>query len=716
MEQLTATGKRILGYACLLQFFLCATFAQSTSSPIHCQASSTPLQVRSEGLTERLGDILLQCSSSNPGTVFNANLTVFLPVNVTNRVDSSNLTHDTVVTIDLGTGPIPTAVAGQVSASNIAFIGISSTVPANGLFNIRISNLRAAMNQLGYTAAAPVAVTASLSTTLAIDQSQLILAYAQPGMRAGMGSAQISCYGSPMPDTIDLPNLFAAGTALASTRITEGFASAFEARSTGLDTGTRFLVKYSNFPAATRLFLPDAVAGSGSLQPTSGGDLNLPQAVGQYLPGSGALVLVRVQGADATGAGGLAVSPPAGSGPVTLSSVSEVTLVNGSGYAVYEVAASNPAMQETVQFPTFISLPRQTPPAVADESITLAPVSNVITASSTAPIPRFAAVTTLNDCTLYNDCPVPLAPKLFLNASPIHLTAVAGGALTSSPGTYSVHNQGGGTLTWTTNIIYELGTGWLVLDTTAGTNDATVKVTADAKSLATGVYQATVIINAGTAGSQSVPVSLLVSPQPPPPAPPAPTVVVNQVLNAASLQPAPLVPGSLATLMGTHLSGKIVAVTFDGVPATLLYTSDTQINLQVPATLGAKPSAILIVTVDGVSSAAVTVPLAPASPAVFAHGVFNQDNSENTNSAAAKVGDILQIFATGIPKVATISVQIGAHKDLIPVYAGDAPTAPGVQQVNVAIPDGVTGPANVLVCATTAGQQYCSPAYSITVK
>jgi uncharacterized protein (TIGR03437 family) len=256
----------------------------------------------------------------------------------------------------------------------------------------------------------------------------------------------------------------------------------------------------------------------------------------------------------------------------------------------------------------------------------------------------------------------------------------------------------------------------LVLDTTAGTNDATVKVTADAKSLATGVYQATVIINAGTAGSQSVPVSLLVSPQPPPPAPPAPAVVVNQVLNAASLQPAPLVAGSLATLMGTHLSGKIVAVTFDGVPATLLYTSDTQINLQVPATLGAKPSAILIVTVDGVSSAAVTVPLAPASPAVFAHGVFNQDNSENTNSAAAKVGDILQIFATGIPKVATISVQIGAHKDLIPVYAGDAPTAPGVQQVNVAIPDGVTGPSNVLVCATTTGQQYCSPAYSITVK
>jgi uncharacterized protein (TIGR03437 family) len=717
MEHLIATGKRTFLYVCLLQLGICASFAQSTSSPIHCQASSTPLQVRAEGLTERLGDILLQCSSSNPGTVFNANLTVFLPVNITNRVDSSNLTRDPVVTVDVGTGPIPTAIAGQVSANNIAFIGISSTVPASGMFNIRIANLRAAMNGLGYTAAAPVAVTASLSSTIALDQSQLIVAYSQAGMRASMGSAGVTCYGSTTPDTLDLPNLFAAGTALASTRITEGFAGAFEARSTGLDSGTRFLVRYTGFPAAAHLYIPDAVAGSGSLQPTSGGDLNLPQAVGQYQPGSGALVLVRVQGADATGAGGFAVSPPQGSGPVTLSSVSEVTLANGAGYAVYEVAAANSSMQETVQFPTFISLPRFTAPTIANESIALAPVSAVTTASATAPIPRFAAVATQSDCTIYGDCAVPLAPKLFLNASPIHLTAVAaGGALTSSPGSYSVHNEGGGTLSWSTNVLYQTGAGWLVLDTTSGTNDATVKVTADTKNLAVGFYQATVIINAGTAGSQSVPVTLGVTAPPAPPPPPAPTVVVSQVLNAASLQPAPLVPGSLYTLMGTHLNGKSVAVTFDGAAATLLYTGDTQINLQVPASLGSKPSASLVVTVDGVSSTPLSVPLAAASPAVFPHGVLNQDNSENTTAAGAKTGDILQIFATGIPKVATISAQIGGRKDLIPVYAGDAPTAPGVQQVNVAVPDGVTGSVAVQVCATAGGQQYCSPAYTITVR
>ena len=271
-------------------------------------------------------------------------------------------------------------------------------------------------------------------------------------------------------------------------------------------------------------------------------------------------------------------------------------------------------------------------------------------------------------------------------------------------------------MTWSTSTVYVNGTGWLVFDTASGTNDATVKVTADTKNLSAGIYQATVIVNAGAAGSQSVPVTLAVTAPPPPPPPPAPPVSVTQVLNAASLQAAPMVPGSLSTLMGTHFSGKNVAVTFDGVAASLLYTGDTQINLQVPASLGAKTTASLVVTVDGVSSTPLTVPLAVAWPAVFPHGVLNQDNTENTATAAAKVGDILQIFATGIPKIATISAQIGGRKDLIPVYAGDAPTAPGVQQVNVAVPDGVSGPVTVVVCATTGGQQYCSPAYTITVR
>ena len=100
------------------------------------------------------------------------------------------------------------------------------------------------------TSAVPAPVTASLSSNLAVDQSQLVVAYSQARYALlTCPSTGISCYGSPVPDTLDLPSLFAAGTAFASTRVTEGFATAFEARAAGADTGTRFLVKYTGFPA-----------------------------------------------------------------------------------------------------------------------------------------------------------------------------------------------------------------------------------------------------------------------------------------------------------------------------------------------------------------------------------------------------------------------------------------------------------------------------------
>jgi uncharacterized protein (TIGR03437 family) len=717
-----ANRRRVAVCVCLLQVGIGAAFAQLPSSTARCQVSTSPVQVRAEGLSERLGDIVLQCSGANPGAVFTGNFTLYLPVSVTNRVDASNQTRDAVVSVDLGSGFVPTAIAGQVSGSTISFNGISYTAPASGNVNLSISGVRAAMNQLGYTSAVPAQVTALLSSSLAVDQSQLTLAYSQAGMLASMSSTGISCYGSPAPDTLDLPGLFAAGTALASTRVTEGFATAFEARSTGLDTGIRFLVKYTGVPAAGHLYIPDAVAGSDALQPTSGGDMNLPQAVGQYQPGSGALVLVRVTGADSTGAGGFAVTPPQGNGPVTLASVSEVPLTNGAGYAVYEVAAANSSVQESAQFPTFITLPSGTPPAVAQESIALAPVSAVTTASPTAPIPRFAAVATESDCQLFGDCEAPVVsvPRLLVETSPIiQIGAVAsGGAMSTPPGSFKVHNVGGGSMPWSISVIYQGGNGWLVFNPPSGTNDATVQVTANTTTLTAGISLATIIVNAGAAGSNSIFVILTVTaaPAPAPPAPVTTSVVVTQVLNAATLQVAPLVAGSLATLMGSHLSGKSVAVTFDGTPATVIYSADTQINLQVPSALGSKTAASLVVTVDGVSSTPLTIPLTPAWPAVFPHGVLNQNNQENTSSNAAKSGDILQIFATGIPQLATVSVQIGDRNGLVPVWAGDAPTAPGVQQVNVAVPAGVTGSLNVVVCATTGGQQYCSPAYPITVQ
>jgi hypothetical protein len=83
--------------------------------------------------------------------VLSGNLSIFLPVNITNRVDSnsSNLTHDAILSVDFGSGFVPTGIAGQTSNQIVAFNGLSITVPSSGNLEIKISNIRAAVQQFG---------------------------------------------------------------------------------------------------------------------------------------------------------------------------------------------------------------------------------------------------------------------------------------------------------------------------------------------------------------------------------------------------------------------------------------------------------------------------------------------------------------------------------------------------------------------------------------
>jgi uncharacterized protein (TIGR03437 family) len=677
--------------------------------------------MRTEGLTERFGDITLVCTGGSPGSVLSGNITLFLPVTVTNRVDINNQTHDAIVWVDTGSGFAPSAIAGQVSGNSIGFSGLSFTSPS-GSINLKISGIRGAVSQLGLVSQIPIQ--ASISSSLPLNQAQVVIGYPQVSLTATFYDKGISCAGSPSPSTLTMSDLFATGTTFVSTRLTEGYAAAFETRQPGTDNGVRFLINYSGFPSNAHIYIPDVVAGSDAAVPTSGGDLGVPQAVGQYVPGSNTLVLVRVNGADANGARGFNVLPPQGSGPQTLNSVSEVPLTNGSGYAVYEVADASASVQESVQFPTFIALPSVAASTVAAESVSLAPISSTALASTTAPIVRFVTANVASDCSVLGDCNASYFPKLLVDATPLRISAIArGGIMTSAPAYIPVRNGGGGLMEWNAVISYQTNSSWLFTDYSSGENNGSVRVWSDTKSLDAGTYQATVTINAGTAGSQTIPLTLTVAAPPPPVPTPTPTptstpaITVSGVVNAATFTKTPMVAGSLATIMGSHFSGKEVSVSFDGTPATLLYTGDSQIDLQVPAALASKTQTNLVVTVDGTSSAPVVVTLAPAWPAIFAHGVLNQNDSVNGTGSAARAGDILQIFATGIPKGALVSAQIGDRKDLVPLYAGDAPTVPGVQQVNVSVPDGVGAAASLMLCATVpGGQQFCSMGYQLVVQ
>jgi len=515
-----------------------------------------------------------------------------------------------------------------------------------------------------------------------------------------------------------MTNMLTAGTHFESTRLTEGFATAFQPRGPLESNGTRFLIKYTSLPAGVTLFVPDMIAGSDALQATAGGDLGAPQALGKYTPGSNTLLLARVPGADITGNGGI---------PSTTSfdSAAQLIVSGGTAYAVYEVLDSNPTVQESAQFPTFVVLASTgAAPGVAQESISFAPVSTDTGANSSAPIPRFIATLPPSDCALLGDCNAAYFPALFVpSPGSIQFTAIQGGLALGLPGYIAVQNvnKNQSILNWTASVKYQIGADWLVLSPSFGLNNGTVRVDATPRKLAPGTYTAQVLIDAGVAGSKLIPVTLQVNalppvtPQPAPPivTPPAPAVTpgVISITNGANFLPGPVVAGSIATIKGTRFTGKSLAVTFDGVAATILYSNDTQINLQVPESLGTKASAQVVVTVDGVSSPAMTVPLAAVAPAIFANGILNEDSSGNNATSGARVGSIVQIFLTGLASPAgTVLVKIHDREDLAPLYAGPAPGLPGVQQVNVVIPGDLPAMmTEALVCGlNAAGAKVCS--------
>jgi uncharacterized protein (TIGR03437 family) len=427
-----------------------------------------------------------------------------------------------------------------------------------------------------------------------------------------------------------------------------------------------------------------------------------------------------------------------------MNQVSQVQLTNGSGFAVYEVVDSNPSAIESAQFPTFIAISSVTAPATAGETVSFAPASTVMTASTNAPVPRFEGVTTPpNDCTILGDCSAGYFPKLSAVTAGLNLNATAG--KNSNSGYIAVDNVAGGTLNWSASALYNQGSGWLTLAPSSGQNNGTIIVNANAQGLAAGAYTATITVTGGPyAGSANFPLTLTVTASSTSgtstggsgsgtgsstatgtstgsgsgtssTGTASNAMTVSSVVNAASFASAPLVAGSLTTLMGVNLAGSNVSVTFDGAPATLLYAGASQINLLVPTSIASESMSNMVVTVDG-ATATQSVPVSPAWPAIFNPGVLNQDYSLNSPAAPASAGSVLQIFLTGMPDNGPVTVVFGNHSGLTPLYAGAAPGLSGVQQVNVAIPAGAgSGSTPVAVCATAGGRQFCSTGLPVYV-
>jgi uncharacterized protein (TIGR03437 family) len=206
----------------------------------------------------------------------------------------------------------------------------------------------------------------------------------------------------------------------------------------------------------------------------------------------------------------------------------------------------------------------------------------------------------------------------------------------------------------------------------------------------------------------------------------------------------PITPGQLITLFGNGLgpaqpaigltdpanvpvSLAGVSITFDGIPAPLLYVSATQINLQVPPALQQhlqslpnsqqSASAVMQVNYNGSTIGTRLFAVTPLNPSLFltfgaqncgssvvavTAVALNQDGSLNSCANPAKAGSLLTLFVNGLgtpadvqpPGPIPLAAAVFAGEESLPVdaFTPASGSIAGLGEIEVRLPS-VIGPA-----------------------
>lgn len=332
-------------------------------------------------------------------------------------------------------------------------------------------------------------------------------------------------------------------------------------------------------------------------------------------------------------------------------------------------------------------------------------------------------------------------PDLTITPSKLEFVGSVGASIASQSLSLSVPQ--GATINWAAEAVLTSGSSWLSLSPTRGSTSTSINVSPRTTGLSAGTYTATIsITNQNSNTTRQIPVTLTISEA-------GAQIPANGVVNAASFQGGTVAAGEIVTIYGSRIGpssmvkavlgsdGKFpsavsaVRVLFDGVPAPLLYVSETQLAAIVPYAVAGKSATQMQVEFQSSRSNSISLPVAQASPAFFTsnasgrgQGAFlNEDNSLNSASNPAAKGSIVVLYATGegqtdpagvdgqlassvYPKpVLPVSVKIGGVDAEI-LYAGAAPElVAGVLQVNVRIPDNVPAGAEVPITLRVGSQQ-----------
>ncbi len=308
---------------------------------------------------------------------------------------------------------------------------------------------------------------------------------------------------------------------------------------------------------------------------------------------------------------------------------------------------------------------------------------------------------------------------------------------TSGPGAQKIalRMEGEARPDWTASATTLNGGNWLSLTPASGAGEGEITVSAKLSDLPSGVYAGRVTITSSKATNPTlaIPVTFTVTRQ-------KAIIVSGGIVNAASLKAGPIAPGQLLTIVGDRLGPRngIAAqsgerfptslagtrVLFDGVPGAMLYAGVNQLNVQAPFEIAGKASVKVSIESAGYdASDAIDVPVAASAAGMFSYNgnraaALNQDYSLNTPQSPAAPGDIVQFYLTGqgltTPRVPSGAIAPSAAPFPAPdqevvilidgvraeiVFAGLAPGAVGLLQVNARVPQNTRPGDNVIVGA-----------------
>jgi hypothetical protein len=342
----------------------------------------------------------------------------------------------------MGGTAAPNVYQGVVSGSSVTFYGVPVLPPSTvGSRVYRITNVRVNANVGGSASGTtPVQsyITVSGSAALPISNSQPIVGYIQNSLTASISGAsswnQCVTVAKSVTATVKFQELFGSAfkTRVAAQQNVAGAGqqgvlpaspAAFNQSTPGgiynsesnfvyagaytnagytaglADFGTRLKATFNNIPSGVHIYVATANSAAPAVIGGSAANANV---AGTYV---GYAELVNGE-TTSDGAGVL----PAVSTDTTGTATSEVTIVAGTGTAVWEVVNTNPNTSESFSFPVYIAYTAATAtntplPGSASVTLSYAPTSTSGgTASGSLPVPRFVSTPTTGTIFTINVC------------------------------------------------------------------------------------------------------------------------------------------------------------------------------------------------------------------------------------------------------------------------------------------------------------------------